>query len=328
MDWSHGKVIISSFQSLLYNSLSQLLNLKVSDILTTNGSGRAESQNMACQEIVKTLIKMISNLKGSAATGEYCRDQSEGLTRDIALQIFDSTQRVALSTLEGDLFIPENRFMSCLLLSWILELFGNPLMWIPRFFGSEAPRQFLDSNVHKDFFISDIYRFDLTSSDPNRDYNICAFARSLCTTSQSHSSSSLLTCVDAGGALLIEVLYDHIVHVIRRTRVVSFQALAAWLEAVKQLIESKRNTHHDIRTKRSLISRNLLEECFEYVFVFWDDPIDSVQHKLRDIILCILDILKLDKELVLDIDRDNSFLDKMLDTLLNADWYKKVKYVS
>ncbi|KAI9095079.1 putative death-receptor fusion protein-domain-containing protein [Phlyctochytrium arcticum] len=128
---------------------------------------------------------------------------------------------------------------------------------------------------------------------------------------------------------LMTFLYKRIIHISDSisesgTRVLAFQTVAAWLSTVTAAIAY--TTERDEVAGRTLldqvISASVVDDIFARVFNCWEDPLDAVQYKLRDVFLNLLEVIHLEQAS----SQRGQHVQRMVNALMQADKHRKVKY--
>ena len=101
------------------------------------------------------------------------------------------------------------------------------------------------------------------------------------------------------------------------TRILAFQTLATWLAVVGDGLE--KGSADEKTQMMVLVPTSVCRRVFAYVFDGWEDPIDTMQHKLKDVFQGLLDLFRLIPPEVA-----NEQLQLNLNSLLKADWHRKV----
>ncbi|KAI9004599.1 putative death-receptor fusion protein-domain-containing protein [Gaertneriomyces semiglobifer] len=117
----------------------------------------------------------------------------------------------------------------------------------------------------------------------------------------------------------ITSICDHVSE--SRTRVLAFQTLATWLSVVRTLLLE--STSEITSAVRQMIGPDVVDRIFEYIYNGWEDPTDTVQHRLKDVFLGLLAVLSVGGDLGIDA---SPHLEAMLRGILRSDWHRRVKY--
>ncbi|KAJ3057608.1 hypothetical protein HDU99_007228 [Rhizoclosmatium hyalinum] len=123
-------------------------------------------------------------------------------------------------------------------------------------------------------------------------------------------------------------MYNLIMKVIQEatestTRVFAFQTLALWMSVLKDSLVQGRPVPSGVNVL------SVFKTSFELIFTFWEDPVDSTHHKLKDIFIAMLEIINFfrsSENTVQGFHSEGKFLFEIVDNLLKADWLRKVKY--
>ncbi|KAI7907871.1 putative death-receptor fusion protein-domain-containing protein [Cokeromyces recurvatus] len=108
-------------------------------------------------------------------------------------------------------------------------------------------------------------------------------------------------------------------------KVIAFESMATWLQQTKEMME-KYNTKELMDAVSGPIESNNMNILIQYVWDHWDDPIDSIQHKVRAIFELSLSTLQIKTTFYQQDMVYSQFIDTLLKNLLAMDWHRKVKY--
>ncbi|KAJ3157955.1 hypothetical protein HDU89_000334 [Geranomyces variabilis] len=137
----------------------------------------------------------------------------------------------------------------------------------------------------------------------------------------------------AGKEPLLGYLYKRIAHIISHStvapvRLMAYANMGSWLGCVLDVLKhaqpaggaASQSTATD--SISSFINVEVVIAIFSHVFNDWEDPIETVQHKLKDIFLNLLDVIQAS----FSPHQADELMNRMMSTLLAADWHRKVKY--
>ncbi|RCH98462.1 hypothetical protein CU097_011572 [Rhizopus azygosporus] len=108
-------------------------------------------------------------------------------------------------------------------------------------------------------------------------------------------------------------------------KVVVFESMATWLQQTKEIMECNKEKHIIDSISGPIHSKNM-DRLIYYVWDHWDDPIDSIQHKVRSIFELVLSLMQIKSNFYNQDHTYNEFLHHLLKNMINMDWHKKVKY--
>lgn len=95
--------------------------------------------------------------------------------------------------------------------------------------------------------------------------------------------------------------------------------MATWLQQTKEIMEKNPELMNSLSGPITPHNMNVL---IQYVWDHWDDPIDSIQHKVRSIFELSLSTLQIKTQP----EEYTQFVRTLLKNLLAMDWHRKVKY--
>jgi hypothetical protein len=101
--------------------------------------------------------------------------------------------------------------------------------------------------------------------------------------------------------------------------------MATWLQQTKEIMEKCDNKELMDSVSGPIQPKNM-NALIQYVWDHWDDPIDSIQHKVRNIFELSLSTLKIKTTYYIESEQYNQFVHTLLKNLLAMDWHRKVKY--
>ncbi|KAJ3175474.1 hypothetical protein HDU87_006137 [Geranomyces variabilis] len=140
-----------------------------------------------------------------------------------------------------------------------------------------------------------------------------------------------------GKETLLRFLYTRIAHAINYStvapvRLMAYANMGSWLACVLAVLKHARaasgatGVAASQSTATDLISpfvnAEVVMAIFAHVFNDWEDPIETVQHKLKDIFLNLVDVAQAS----FSPQQTDELMNRIMSTLLAADWHRKVKY--
>lgn len=138
-----------------------------------------------------------------------------------------------------------------------------------------------------------------------------------------------------------EACFTHIASICGRShlapgvKVIVFDSMACWLQEtaklLREILPTSSEDKEKLRSTAFLVGKQVLsmqrERIMGYLWSYWDDPLFSVQVKVKSIFEAFLDIGSALNTLVGEEDRSSSaFLDDVLELVMSMDWSRKVKY--
>ncbi|KAJ3047584.1 hypothetical protein HK097_011408 [Rhizophlyctis rosea] len=312
LDRPVGRTIVEERFEDTFQSLAQNLAALAQGITTNTSSAGQMATKLhlaqkfdSCNDLLKVTVGLVTKFPGAIRVdNSSSKSQAHSLETLLAIgfQICFSSD-----------FMPENQFMAGILIGTLLNYI--PLVdWASALFGGP---------------ISNVKFFDIPAEwDTSCQYSYAALAvyRGLMSTMQVETLASMCR-VDSNASIRIPLLswmYSRITAICdtstdSNTRVLAFQTLATWLAIVGEGLEkgSAEVKAHML----DLVPTDVCQRIFAYVFDGWEDPIDTIQHKLKDVFQGLLDLFRL-----ISPDIANEQLQLNLNSLLKADWHRKVKY--
>ncbi|KAG0369393.1 hypothetical protein BGZ54_010051 [Gamsiella multidivaricata] len=133
------------------------------------------------------------------------------------------------------------------------------------------------------------------------------------------------------GLVLHQVLFHAIAYLCATSKDMSsktfaFETMGHWLQQTKLHLGEKSTA--SIQMKESLancINEQAQEKLTTYVLDYWEDPVDTVQHKVKNILELLLDIVYLKSNLRNE-HTTPAFVTQLLERILMADGHRKSKY--
>ncbi|OAD04769.1 hypothetical protein MUCCIDRAFT_79865 [Mucor lusitanicus CBS 277.49] len=110
-------------------------------------------------------------------------------------------------------------------------------------------------------------------------------------------------------------------------KVIAFESMATWLQQTKEIME--KCTENDTQLMDAVsgpIQPKNINMLIQYVWDHWDDPIDSIQHKVRTIFELSIATLEIKTRFYQQQDQYQQCVHALLKNLLAMDWHRKVKY--
>ncbi|KAJ3334066.1 hypothetical protein HDU76_011590 [Blyttiomyces sp. JEL0837] len=326
VDWSAGRTMLASTYASSIKSISSLLEGAVKDVFAADSKSCSQTSSDAssrdtssllvlnskvkvCQDITKIIVTLVSKLHSLSM--EKDKQNVDLLSLGVSMTFSDQT-----------IFFRDCQFIAGILCAWMLEIGHSDVNWPDMIFGDEIGSKPLNQSFAN---LRNKYSSCLNLHTSEGDYSLLCFYRGILTVV---SPIKLLTEIQRNGKpeRLQFVIYDSIINIIGRssesaTRVLAFQTMASWLAALKNIVqfETPVNISSDILLK-------IFDTSFDYIFAFWEDPVDSIQHKLKDMFLFVLELLKVTVGKFIRKDEYKNFLSKVIECLMEADWQRKVKY--
>jgi hypothetical protein len=309
LEFSQGRTIIETNYEKILQSLIRYLDF-VTISLNSFHSNPSDSASILCinhhmkstYDLLRTISAMFTKITLQYIPQELLKEL-QTLTSDILFE-------------DMAVYLPDCKFMAGIILSWTIRIdSSSPSLWFNPLFDhsdSTMPSSFFDLQLPKSSFS--------WRTDSKQDYSRLSFIRGVLSTLD--PQIFLQECIPANTLLMS--LYEVIVAIIDRsieakTRIMSFQTLASWFSVVLKLVE----IDSTVPALKQICNIDVFEKAFDYVFSFWEDSLDSLQHKLKDIFRNMLDIIKHQRN---TLSSNSKFLKRMLECLLEADWHRKVKY--
>ncbi|KAJ3235254.1 hypothetical protein HDU81_000692 [Chytriomyces hyalinus] len=333
LEWSVGLAIFMRTLKDTFDSLVTLLSRVLVEI-DAIGSARSGADTLslshktrACYDLLRTLAALFAKL--DASKFEFLRtdgDWSAGKSEDLLLKCI----KVTFS--DPKVYIRDCQFIGGIVTSWLLlSLYPTDAErhgWISALFGLGKLQ------VQKHAAVDKLKAaFESSLSNPDDLYSALCLLRGLLTT-----FGPKLAEIDVSPTVL-GVIYTHIMAVIdsssdSATRILAFQTLASWMSVVRDVLRKSERKTGPIDTAQL---DSALKRSFDLVFTFWEDPVDSMQHKLKDVFNFMLEIIQTLRTkqgagggagLPIAEGRveQNAVLVEIVDSLLKADWLRKVKY--
>ncbi|TPX60789.1 hypothetical protein PhCBS80983_g01505 [Powellomyces hirtus] len=331
LDKPLGKSVVQAHLLATFQVLLRLLS-RTSTVLTGNDGAQTTKlaaasrvqEQATCTDLLKIVASLLSRCP-HAVRHLLCMEQGKQALQ----QLLDACLNICFGS---PAFGADNQFMSGFLIVSIIEHFDAPHASIHAlFFPSTAV-----SSAALPLTISLPAPAANWVDDPKWIYSaLCVFRGILTTLGGEKCLFDLdLPATPEQKQSLLGFMYDRIAAVADSatdagTRLLAFQNLASWLGCVSNVLHS---TKHQAAPDASLpdtvalvaglVNADHVETIFVYVYNGWEDPIDSIQHKLKDILLALLDVIQ-----VSHTQKDaDARIYRMLGTLLAADWHRKVKY--
>ncbi|KAI8609724.1 hypothetical protein BC830DRAFT_811532 [Chytriomyces sp. MP71] len=326
LEWSVGLAVVTSKLSPMISSLVTLLTRVKREIDVTGLNDDAlllSQKTRACYDILRTIAALFAKLGSSdisernAAKEVFSFLEMDPAWKEAANQLLQDCIQITFS--DPRIYVRDCQFMGGIVTCWLLEtLFpAADSAWIqPVFFNGK-----LDTSSNAIQILTKVVRESIES--PDRFHSLLCFIRGILTTLNTKILSISST---SDSNPLFPHLYSLIIQVIDTssdapTRILAFKTLASWMCVLRDAVKSEVPL-----PSQEFVMNAVLKQCFDFVFTFWEDPVDSMMHKLKDVFGFMLEIVKLLRD-GKEADGDPaSFLRDIVDSLLNADWLRKVKY--
>ncbi|KAF9983009.1 hypothetical protein BGZ75_005531 [Mortierella antarctica] len=133
------------------------------------------------------------------------------------------------------------------------------------------------------------------------------------------------------GLVLHEVLFHAIAYLCATSKDMSsktsaFETMGHWLQQTKLHLSERSTASAEMKQAlASCINQQAQEKLTTYVLDYWEDPVDTVQHKVKNILGLLLDIVYI-KAQMQDEHTTPAFVTQLLQRILMADSHRKSKY--
>ncbi|KAJ3025498.1 UNVERIFIED_CONTAM: hypothetical protein HDU68_007078, partial [Siphonaria sp. JEL0065] len=318
VDWSVGVSVIGKRLEDTVVALCGLLErIKGRIDLGLTGDALLLSQKTrACNDVLKTIAALFAKLGGDSPSStkafEFLKQDRSRAKEGQALLI----QSIQITFSDPKIYFRDCQFMAGIVAGWMLEIsYGGKSgrnSWIsPVFFATSSNPAGVAITALKKFVAN-------ASVELDGFYSLLCFFRGILSTIGADA-----TAIEHGNISWYSELYKKIINVIDEatdsaTRVLAFQTLATWMNVLKDSL----TIGNPVPAGIEIVS--VFKTSFDLVFTFWEDPVDSTQHKLKDIFIALLEIIQFFKKS--ETEAEASFLFEIVDNLLEADWLRKVKY--
>ncbi|KAJ3299007.1 hypothetical protein HK104_010089 [Borealophlyctis nickersoniae] len=350
LDRPVGRIVVRRSFVLTLETLTKTVTCIVKDIEDLNARSGATAARLhlsakfqSCSDMLKVTVGLVTKFPGELNPGPLGNDDNEEGQPHIVQQLLD----VGFGVCFSQLFLPENRFMAGILIASLLDHIEPPSKWMAALFGPDGMgkgglSRLFSKGVHveagQDWVSAAGYEYSglaiyrgILSTIPISKLLMeveTVQPQSLILT-QEIDDQTIYTVPPFASAKqsLLSMLYERITFISDRasessTRVLAFQTLATWLGVVRDGLAKSIDQDDASRTSLvALVSPEICQRIFAYVFDAWEDPVDVIQHKLKDVFQALLDVLELIRS---SNGGSQSFF--MVDSLIKADWHRKVKY--
>ncbi|KAF9574599.1 hypothetical protein EC968_006013 [Mortierella alpina] len=133
------------------------------------------------------------------------------------------------------------------------------------------------------------------------------------------------------GLVLHEVLFHAIAYLCATSRDMSsktsaFETMGHWLQQTKLHLGERSSASPEMKQAlASCINQQAQEKLTTYVLDYWEDPVDTVQHKVKNILELLLDIIYIKAQMQGE-QTTPAFVTQLLQRILMADSHRKSKY--
>ncbi|ORX55175.1 hypothetical protein DM01DRAFT_1407189 [Hesseltinella vesiculosa] len=111
-----------------------------------------------------------------------------------------------------------------------------------------------------------------------------------------------------------------------QAKVVAFDAMATWLLMLKNMMQDDSTDKVAVFEASNLLTNANVDRLIQYVCNYWDDPLDVMQYKVRNIFELLLAIQDTKAKHFDQQDDYHTQTLNLLKNLLLTDWHRKVKY--
>lgn len=288
-----GKEIVAKRYIATLTLLVKYLNTIVEEVVE---SQLANSSTATMMHLTTRLSSCTDLLKITAALlTRYSDDiriivMKPGERHDVMQRLLDAAMQICFS--KG--FLQDNQFMAGFLIAALLDHLEAPGVAASALFGNEegaANELTLKINIPS--------AARCWYDEKEWEYAALCLYRGLLTT---FTKEKCLVEIPAHHKPLLAILYEKIVPICdqttdSKTRIVAFQALAGWLHSINIILDPRAKLSAElVAGAGGLVTPDVIDKIFAYVFNGWEDPIDTVQHKVcyngvRDCTFWLIDCL-------------------------------------
>ncbi|KAG0183361.1 hypothetical protein DFQ28_008852 [Apophysomyces sp. BC1034] len=111
-----------------------------------------------------------------------------------------------------------------------------------------------------------------------------------------------------------------------QSKVIAFDSMAMWLLETKNMMLSCTEDARMMDELNTVLKQDNIDRLVCYVWDYWDDPVDALQHKVRSIFELVLTLLEVRANFYNTKEDYQEFLLALLKELIRMDWHRKVKY--
>ncbi|KAJ3355702.1 hypothetical protein HDU83_002707 [Entophlyctis luteolus] len=315
VEWSYGHPILMESLELSFLTLCSLLSTVTGSMTVKDDALRTSQRVKSCTELLRTALSFFAKL-GSGLNGQNMRSLLDGASAQEAMKaLLDQSVQITFS--DSEAFVRDCRFVSGIVLAWILELRSNELRdWVQVvFFGDQYMDSFKELvNLSKLVTVG--------SEDIGKFYPLLCFIHGVLSTV---GGQAALVVDHTAKKSLLSTTYERVASTVPNitdpsTRIMTFQTLSVWMTSLRDAL----------RMNYKIVGINVavvFKELFDFVFTFWEDPVDATQHKLKDIFCVILEITSdLKEKGDLEFSTERSFVYEIVTNLLAVDWSRKVSF--
>ncbi|KAF7721980.1 hypothetical protein EC973_003893 [Apophysomyces ossiformis] len=108
-----------------------------------------------------------------------------------------------------------------------------------------------------------------------------------------------------------------------QSKVIAFESMAMWLLETKNIMLSSSKDPQTMHELDIVLTRENIDRLICYVWDYWDDPVDALQHKVRSIFELVLSIMDVKSDCYNTKQDFQSFLFSLLKELMMMDWHRK-----
>ncbi|KAJ3297387.1 hypothetical protein HDU79_003734, partial [Rhizoclosmatium sp. JEL0117] len=323
IEWSLGVGVIHRRLEDTVLAFAHLLSQIKTDVESTRDDALLLSQKTrACHDILKTLASLFAKLQGpTSETNAFAFLAPNGFcSKDAQLLL---TNAIQITFSDPSVYVRDCQFMAGIVLGWVLELTSikkggmKDRPWIEQVFFDGT------SNGNTESTNLLLNAVNTASVNLEGNYSLLCFMYGLLSTIGTECAA-----IEYGNISLVTKMYNLIMKVIQEatestTRVFAFQTLALWMSVLKDSLVQGRPVPSGVNVL------SVFKTSFELIFTFWEDPVDSTHHKLKDLFIAMLEIINFfrsSENTVQGFHSEGKFLFEIVDNLLKADWLRKVKY--
>ncbi|KAK9764934.1 hypothetical protein K7432_007136 [Basidiobolus ranarum] len=337
LDFPFGADVICENTKSTFYYLSDSLKETLSEIEKTSYS---DTQVLAlsdkvvdCNNLIKTILSLLSHHE------QFFRAMFSTLNQEIV----DEKQN-------NDVFAYENTLSSCITMcttseytkefgqlaamavASLLDLIGSPENVASLIFqlfsgksGDKKPLKNVNINVC----------FDILSSTSYTNFSELAIYRGFLANLRTQTLVAAVNLTEFPhpyGYCLHSIMFQKLIGFCdasseSQIRAFAFETLNMWFETVRLVYkDATKYPVAVLQYLQELLTDDMYQYILSYVWNNWDDPIDLVQHRVKDLFDIVLKISENRKMLQGSGCTHKQFLGDLVKRLIEMDWYRKVKY--
>ncbi|ORX88334.1 hypothetical protein K493DRAFT_306724 [Basidiobolus meristosporus CBS 931.73] len=325
MDFPLGAKVVGENLEATFYYLSDCLRETLSEIERTSFS---DTQVLAlsdkvvdCNSLLKTILGLLSRHDPFFRTLFSTLNQEElEEEQKKTVNVYENTVNSCITMCTSDKYTREFGPLAAMALASLLDLVDSPervASLIFKLFSGNKHNEPLLKNVHFKGY------FDMLNEKSHSDFTELIIYRGFLANLR---ISTLVAGIHSNSIMFQKLIGFCDTSLESHMKALAFETLTMWFETAKAIYKDGALFQSTIQYMHELLANETQQHILSYVWNNWDDPVDLVQQKVKDLFETVLKVSELNNKSQDSPERHAQFLSDLVKRLMEMDWYRKVKY--